>query len=87
MEINELITFLFTPAAQVALIIALAELIKGLGLDHKYIPLVDVALGLICGIMSYTVYQGFQPVEGIVIGLAMGLSACGLFSGIKNIIK
>lgn len=87
MEINELITYLLTPVAQVALIMAIAELAKRLGLKKKYIPLVDMAFGLLSGIFVFTVYFGHQPIEGVVVGLALGLSACGLFSGIKNVIE
>lgn len=83
--LSELLAYLFTPIAQVAIIMALAELVKGLGIKSKYIPLFDVGLGLVSGLGVYTLYQGMQPVEGIVLGLALGLSACGLFSGIKNL--
>lgn len=85
MEINELIAYLLTPAAQVALIIALAELIKRLGLDKRYIPLVDLALGITSGVVIYTIYMAMHPIEGVVLGIALGLSACGLFSGVKNV--
>lgn len=82
---NELISTLLTPVVQIALIMGIAEIIKKLGLDHKYIPLVDLALGLIAGLVVYTAHLHFSPVEGIVIGVALGLSACGLFSGVKNL--
>lgn len=85
MEINELIAYLLTPAAQVALIIALAELIKRLGLDKRYIPLVDLGLGILSGVVIYTIYMAMHPIEGVVLGIALGLSACGLFSGVKNV--
>lgn len=85
MEINEIITYLFTPVAQVALIMAIAELVKRMGLDSRYIPLVDLGLGVLSGIVVYTIYTGMQPIEGIVLGIALGLSACGLFSGVKNV--
>lgn len=85
MEINDLITYLLTPIAQIALIMAIAEVVKKLGLKSKYIPLVDLALGLIAGLIIYTAHLGYAPVEGIVVGIALGLSACGLFSGIKNL--
>jgi len=85
MEINELTTYLFTPIAQVAIIMAIAEVVKQLGLNNKYIPLVDLGLGLIAGLVVYTAHLGFAPIEGIVIGIALGLSACGLFSGVKNV--
>ncbi|WP_304068589.1 hypothetical protein [Megamonas hypermegale] len=85
MEINELITYLLTPVAQIALIMALAQLAKGVGVPSKWIPLVDLGLGLLSGILIYTVTMGYHPAEGILVGLALGLSACGLFSGIKNL--
>lgn len=87
MEINELITYLLTPIAQIALIMAIAEVVKKLGLKHKYIPLVDLGLGLIAGLLVYTAHLHYAPIEGIVVGVALGLSACGLFSGVKNLTK
>ena len=85
MDINELITYLLTPAAQIAIIMGLAEVVKRLELiDVKYIPIVDLALGLICGVMVY--YGEYSMVVAVLIGLFLGLSACGLFSGVKNLI-
>ncbi len=81
-DINQLITYLLTPTAQVALIMAMAELAKKIGLKKKFIPLVDLVLGLLSGIF---VYSSLGIVQSIVVGLALGLSACGLFSGIKNL--
>lgn len=85
MNIDELNAYLFSPVAQVALIIGLAELIKKIGLDKKYIPLVDVLLGLASGICIYGIEMGYGVTNGILLGLALGLSACGLFSGVKNL--
>lgn len=85
MNIEELLTYLLTPVAQVAIIMALAELVKRLGLDKRFIPLVDLALGVLSGILIYVIYLGMHPIEGVVIGTALGLSACGLFSGVKNV--
>lgn len=85
MDINELLTYLVTPVAQVALIMALAELVKRLGLDARWIPLVDLMLGILSGVVIYTIYTGLQVIEGVVLGIALGLSACGLFSGVKNV--
>lgn len=87
MEITEMLAYLVTPVAQVALIMALAELIKRLGLDKRYIPLVDLGLGILSGVVVYTIYTGMQPIEGVLIGIALGLSACGLFSGTKNVVE
>ena len=85
MDINDLIVYLLTPAAQVALIIGLAELVKRAGLDSRYIPIVDVILGLISGIVVYGMAMDHGIINGVMLGLAFGLSACGLFSGIKNL--
>lgn len=87
MDINDLVTYLLTPVAQVALIMALAEVVKRIGLDTKWIPLVDLGLGIVAGLLIYTAHLGFSPIEGLVVGIACGLSACGLFSGVKNLIN
>lgn len=87
MDINELLTYLFTPVAQVAVIIGLAEIIKRAGLDKRYIPMVDLVLGLISGIFVYGYVLEYGIADGIILGIALGLSACGLFSGIKNTVE
>ena len=87
MNIEELLAYLFTPIAQIAIIMAIAEVVKRLGLNTKYIPLVDLALGLIAGLLVYTAHLGFTPIEGFVVGIALGLSACGTFSGVKNLME
>lgn len=85
MDVSELITYLLTPAAQVALIIGIAEVIKISGFPSKYIPIVDLVLGLISGIGVYGFAMEYGVVRGLITGIALGLSACGLFSGIKNV--
>lgn len=88
MDLDSLITYLLSPAAQVLLIMAIAELVKQIGvLDKKYIPLLDLVLGIISGIVVFGVLAGKGIAIGIIIGVALGLSACGLFSGIKNVVK
>lgn len=83
---EELMTYLLAPAGQIALIIGLAQLAKNLGLKTKFIPLLDVALGLLSGILVYGIEANYGITKGIMLGLAIGLSACGLFSGIKNVL-
>lgn len=88
MNIDELITYLLTPAAQVLLIMAIAELVKTLNLfDKKYIPLLDLVLGIISGIVVFGVIGGKGYIVSTIVGIALGLSACGLFSGVKNVVK
>jgi uncharacterized membrane protein YGL010W len=69
--------------AIIPLLIGLIELFKLAGLPVKYAPFVSVVLGLLFGIF----YLTSDLKEGIVIGLMVGLSATGLYSGTKNIIK
>ena len=87
MDIDEFMTYLFTPIVQVALIIVLAVVVKRLGMETRFIPLFDVAIGLIGGIMIYGVNLGYGILRGALIGIALGLEACGLFSGCKNLLK
>lgn len=82
---EDLLNYLLAPVGQVALIIGLAQLAKNLGLKSKYIPLFDVLCGLVGGILVYFIEFKYDLIQSIMIGLAIGLSACGLFSGIKNI--
>lgn len=85
MEVQEVIAMLLTPVSQVALIMALAQLIKEVGFPAKFIPLVDLILGIISGVCVYGLMLGYGVGQGILLGIALGLSACGLFSGIKNV--
>lgn len=75
---EELLQYAGIPA--VALIIGIAELIKRLGFNPKFIPIINLALGLVAGIGLNTEDIG----KGIFVGLAVGLSASGLYSGVKN---
>ena len=85
MTFDELLTFVLTPAAQIALIIGLAELAKKSGMPTRWIPLLDLVLGVLSGILVFGVLLGNGIAQSIPVGLALGLSACGLFSGIKNV--
>ena len=82
---EDLMNYLYSPVAQVALICGLAEIVKRIGCPKRLIPVVDVFLGLISGVCLYGLALDFGVTAGINIGLAEGLSACGLFSGIKNV--
>ena len=85
MDIADLIKYLLTPVAQVLLIIGIAEMIKRLGVPAKFIPLIDLALGLVSGIGIYGLSMDYPIYQAVLVGIALGLSACGLFSGIKNV--
>ena len=84
MGADELITLLLTPAVQIALIVGIAEVAKKAGMPTKFIPLLDLFLGIVGGIVSFGIILKYGVLIGAVIGVFLGLSACGLFSGIKN---
>ncbi|MBS4172615.1 hypothetical protein [Bacillus sp. FJAT-49736] len=69
--------------AIIPLIIGVVELFKRAGLSKKYSPFIAVILGLLFGIF----YVSGSIKEGIIIGLMLGLSASGLYSGTKNMTK
>lgn len=85
MSFDELIVELLTPASQVALIIALAEVCKKIGVETRWIPLIDIFLGLLSGVFIYGMMMKKGVANGLLVGIALGLCACGLFSGVKNV--
>lgn len=85
MDFAELNAYLLTPVAQVAIIIGIAEIIKRTWGESRYIPLVDLFLGIVSGVLVHGLMLGYGILNGVMVGLALGLSACGLFSGIKNV--
>jgi hypothetical protein len=58
----------------IPLVLALIELLKGLGLPGRFAPLASVALGFAAAFVL-----GQAALQGLVIGL----SAAGLYSGSK----
>ena len=81
----ELIENLLSPISQIGLIIGIAEVLKRLGVGAKWIPLVDLGLGIAFGVFINWLALGYGIAQSILMGIAMGLSACGLFSGVKNV--
>ena len=66
--------------ALVPIIVLLVEVIKRLGLPKRILPILNIFLGLIAAF----VYITNDPKEAVLIGLVMGFSAMGLWSGAKN---
>jgi ABC-type amino acid transport system permease subunit len=66
----------------IGVIIALAELLKKVGINPKYIPIADLILGIAAGFVY--LYPG-DPKMAVLYGIIAGLSAAGLYSGIKNV--
>ena len=86
MDINEFVNNVATnPIAQVAVIMGIAEVVKRQEIfENKFIFVLDLVLGLLMGVGVYILSMGYPVYEGILAGLGLGLSACGLFSGVKN---
>ena len=66
----------------IPMIIGILEAIKRAGFNSKFIPLLSIGLGILLGIF----YSGFDIQEGIMVGIYIGLSAVGLYSGTKSVI-
>ena len=72
----ELYGFLVVP-----LITGIIEIIKKTGFNVRFAPLLSLILGLAIGV-------GFNLHDikfGLVLGLVLGLSSCGLYDGVKSI--
>lgn len=82
---EDLLTYLLTPAAQIALVIGLAEVFKRTGFPKRFIPILDLTLGILSGVFVYGVFLNQGIFAGVILGIGIGLSACGTFSGIKNL--
>lgn len=67
----------------VSVIIAMSEIAKNLGLNKKYIPLLNIILGSIGGIF----YLNNDFKTNLMWGLVAGLTASGLFDLTKIIKK
>ena len=84
MSIQDIIEYITTPAAQITIIICLSEILKAAGLKKKFIPIADLIMGIAVGIFVYGYMMGYGIAQGAAVGVVLGLSACGLFSGVKN---
>lgn len=74
--------------AMVPLIIGLVELAKRIGLETRWAGPLAVALGLLASLgfyLSQTVPGGEGWAEAVLLGLGLGLSAAGLYSGAKGV--
>lgn len=70
--------------AIIPLLIGILEVIKKLGINKKYIPVISLLLGIGIGIL---LFADGDLKAGIVQGIYIGLSAVGLYSGGKNTIE
>jgi hypothetical protein len=77
-------TTLLFGIAVIPAIVGLVQVVKDLGLPSNYAPLVAVCFGLLAGFAQF--YAGQLPwISAAVTGVALGLSAVGLYAGAKTI--
>lgn len=69
-----------TFAALVPTVMALVSAAKGIGLDSKYAPIVAVVLGAIGVYLT----GSHEIAEVVMQGFLIGLTASGLYSGVKT---
>lgn len=67
----------------VPVLIGLLEVIKKTGFNSKFIPALAIVLGVVLGV----IYSGCELKEGILMGIVVGLSSVGLYSGVDNTLK
>jgi hypothetical protein len=73
---------LTSAVAIVPIIVALVQVAKMVGLPNKYAPLVSIGAGVLIGFLFG--HEGNDMSQTILSGVIYGLSASGLYSGIKT---
>ncbi|MEN1934961.1 holin [Paenibacillus sp. 102] len=67
----------------IAVVVGLSKIAKTIGLQTKYIPLVNLTLGIVLGVLFLPQDLKMNVFQGIIIGL----SASGLFDHTKILKK
>ena len=87
MNTEEIIRYITEPAFQIAMVTCLTEIVKTLGINKKYLPLFDLFFGITSGIFITGYMLGHGILQGAAVGVVLGLAACGMFSGAKNVLE
>lgn len=62
----------------VALVMGLVKVFREVGLPSKFAPIVSVFIGVILG-LTMAIETGQSYIAGVVIGIMVGLSSCGMY--------
>lgn len=74
--------FVYKGIPLLAVIIAIGKTLTIIGFNKKFLPIVNVILGMIGG----TLYLYPSDVKmGVLVGLVLGLTATGTYSSVKNV--
>jgi uncharacterized membrane protein len=72
--------FEYAGVALVPILIAVGELLKRVGINSKAIPIINVILGILLGV----IINRSDMLLGVLSGLCMGLMSVGLYSSATN---
>lgn len=67
-------------AVLTSIVVALSEVIKQFKIDAKLIPIINMLIGMLLGVS----FMGVGVKEGAMYGVIIGLTASGLYSGVKH---
>ncbi|MEC1628670.1 holin [Bacillus cereus] len=66
-------------AVMIGIVVGLSQIVKTIGLQTKYVPLLNLTLGIVLGVL----FLGGDIKTNIFQGIIIGLSASGLFDHTK----
>lgn len=67
----------------ISVLVGVGQMVKKIGMAEKYIPLMNLGLGIVSGL---TMIDGTVP-EQVIMGAMIGLSASGLYDQSKIVTK
>lgn len=70
-------------AVMIGIVVGLSQITKTIGLQTKYVPLLNLTLGILLGVL----FLGGDIKTNVFQGIIIGLSASGLFDHTKIIKK
>jgi hypothetical protein len=70
-------------AVIIGIVVGLSQIVKTIGLQTKYVPLLNLTLGIVLGVL----FLGGDIKNNVFQGIIIGLSASGLFDHTKIIKK
>ncbi|MFK4432167.1 holin [Bacillus wiedmannii] len=70
-------------AVMIGIVVGLSQIVKTIGLQSKYVPLLNLTLGIVLGVL----FLDGDIKTNIFQGIIIGLSASGLFDHTKIIKK
>lgn len=71
-------------AVLIASVIGLVQVVKMIGLSDKFAPLLSIGFGIA---LSFISQIGTTTPDKLLLGIIVGLSSVGLWSGTKNTIQ